>query len=84
MPGIGKRAAERLTVELRDKVGVVPEVPHPLSGGATVGGEVTEVPRRPRVPAAAAEKAVAAVLAENPDADAVERLRAGLSLLGKK
>ncbi|HNP57754.1 MAG TPA: Holliday junction branch migration protein RuvA [Gordonia sp. (in: high G+C Gram-positive bacteria)] len=85
VPGIGKRVAERLTVELRDKVGVVSGgAASSLSGGATVGGEVTEALVGLGFPAAAAEKAVAAVLAENPDADASAALRAGLSLLGKK
>lgn len=85
VPGIGKRVAERLAVELRDKVGVVSGGgASPLSGGATVGGEVTEALVGLGFPAAAAEKAVSAVLAENPDADASAALRAGLSLLGKK
>lgn len=85
VPGIGKRVAERLVVELRDKVGVVSGgAASPLPGGATVGGEVTEALVGLGFPAASAEKAVAAVLVENPGADASTALRASLALLGRK
>ncbi|NMO05066.1 Holliday junction branch migration protein RuvA [Gordonia sp. TBRC 11910] len=86
VPGIGKRVAERLVVELRDKVSAAPS-----SGPAgsvvapvgSVGDQVTEALVGLGFPLASAEKAVAAVLAETPDADSATALRAGLSMLGK-
>ena len=84
VPGIGKRVAERLCVELRDKVD------RPTADTAT--GSVPAVGIRDQVAealvglgftAAPAEKAVTAVLAENPDADASTVLRRSLAMLGK-
>ena len=84
MPGIGKRVAERLCVDLRDKVD------RPTADTAT--GSVPAVGIRDQVAealvglgftAAPAEKAVTAVLAENPDADASTVLRRSLAMLGK-
>ena len=84
VPGIGKRVAERLVVELRDKVSVVADgSASPHLGGTTVGGEVAEALIGLGFTPAVAEKAVVAVLAENPDADAARALRASLTLLGK-
>ncbi|WP_020107478.1 Holliday junction branch migration protein RuvA [Nocardia sp. 348MFTsu5.1] len=85
VPGIGKRVAERLVVELRDKV----DRPHTESGGAagvsgfTIRDQVTEALVGLGFAEAQAEKAVIAVLAENPDADSATVLRAGLASLGK-
>ncbi|GED97868.1 Holliday junction branch migration protein RuvA [Gordonia crocea] len=84
VPGIGKRVAERLVVELRDKVGPVAGGGAAAAVGGGVGADVTEALVGLGFPAAAAEKAVAAVVAENPDADSAAVLRAGLALLGKK
>lgn len=86
VPGIGKRVAERLVVELRDKVD------RPTASGAvTTGGggtgsvrdQVAEALVGLGFTAAPAEKAVTAVLAETPDADASTALRKSLALLGK-
>lgn len=86
VPGIGKRVAERLVVELRDKVSAAPS--SGLAGSVvapvgSVGDQVTEALVGLGFPLASAEKAVAAVLAETPDADSATALRAGLSMLGK-
>lgn len=85
VPGIGKRVAERLVVELRDKV----ERPAATSGavtsgrgGAGVAGQVTEALIGLGFTPAPAEKAVATALAEAPDADASTALRRSLTLLG--
>ncbi|WP_137808770.1 MULTISPECIES: Holliday junction branch migration protein RuvA [unclassified Gordonia (in: high G+C Gram-positive bacteria)] len=84
VPGIGKRVAERLCVELRDKVD---RPTGEASTGVTVVGGIREQVAEALVglgfTAGPAEKAVTTVLAENPDADASTALRHSLSLLGK-
>lgn len=87
VPGIGKRVAERLIVELRDKV----DLPHDEAGAPGAGlvaamsvrDQVVEALAGLGFPVPAAEKAVAAVVADEPDADSARVLRAGLALLGK-
>jgi Holliday junction DNA helicase RuvA len=85
VPGIGKRGAERLVLELRDKIG--PVVP--------VGGMVAAVGHAVRSPvvealvglgfaAKQAEEATDKVLAEDPEATTSSALRAALSILGRK
>ncbi|GAC53292.1 Holliday junction branch migration protein RuvA [Gordonia amicalis] len=84
VPGIGKRVAERLCVELRDKVD---RPAGDTSAGTVVAGGIHEQVAEALVglgfTAGPAEKAVTAVLAENPDADASTALRRSLALLGK-
>ncbi|MFT4043484.1 MAG: Holliday junction branch migration protein RuvA [Gordonia sp. (in: high G+C Gram-positive bacteria)] len=85
VPGIGKRVAERLVVELRDKVDR-PAAEGALDGVVAAGGiraQVTEALVGLGFTAAPVEKVVAAVLADTPDADASAVLRASLALLGK-
>lgn len=86
VPGIGKRVAERLVVELRDKVDL-PSSDGVMGAGAIAVGsirdQVTEALVGLGFTAAPAEKAVAVVLAEVPDADASTALRKALALLGK-
>jgi Holliday junction DNA helicase RuvA len=85
VPGIGKRGAERLVLELRDKIGPV------TPGGGLVGGGGHAV-RTPVVEALVglgfaakqAEEATDKVLAAEPDATTQSALRAALSILGKK
>lgn len=86
VPGIGKRVAERLVVELRDKVAAAPSaagVPGTALAAGSVADQVTEALVGLGFAQPSAEKAVAAVFAETPDADSAQALRAGLSLLGK-
>lgn len=84
VPGIGKRVAERLIVELRDKAGPVDVAATPgLPAGAKVGEQVAEALVGLGFTASAAEKTVAVILAEQPDADASTLLRHALSSLGK-
>ncbi len=89
IPGVGRKSAERLVVELRDKVtapspaavaGEAPRAPAPVLGPrdqvveALVGLGFTARP---------AEQAVDAVLAATPDVDAAGLLRTALSSLGR-
>ncbi|MCG7611488.1 MULTISPECIES: Holliday junction branch migration protein RuvA [Mycobacterium] len=84
VPGIGKRGAERMVLELRDKIG-------PVTPGA-VGGAVGHAVRAPVVEALVglgfaakqAEEATDKVLANDPEATTASALRAALSMLGKK
>ena len=84
VPGIGKRGAERMVLELRDKIGAVP--------GA--GGSAAAIGHAVRMPVVEAlvglgfavkqaEEATDKVLAADPDANTQSALRAALSLLGK-
>lgn len=80
VPGIGRRGAERLVLELRDKAGAAP--------GARVNGQAVRAPVVDALVglgfgAKQAEEATAAVLAGDPDADTAAALRSALALLGK-
>jgi holliday junction DNA helicase RuvA len=85
VPGIGKRSAERMVLELRDKVaglhaagaGAVP------AGGRAVRGPVVEALVGLGFAVKQAEEACDRVLNRDPDADTSSALRAALSLLGK-
>ncbi len=87
VPGIGRKGAERLILELRDKVGVLtPGEPGPAPrGGGAVRTQVTEALVGLGFAARQAEQAVEAVLA---DADPIpahtsELLRSALTRLGR-
>ncbi|MYR05747.1 Holliday junction branch migration protein RuvA [Gordonia sp. SID5947] len=86
VPGIGKRVAERLVVELRDKVeapAVGDGVASTTAIGGTVRDQVSEALLGLGFTAAPADRALTAVLAEAPDVDASTLLRKSLALLGK-
>lgn len=84
VPGIGKRGAERMVLELRDKIGAAPS-----SGGAAaatgngVRGPVVEALVGLGFPQKQAEEACDRVLAADPDVSTSTALRAALSMLGK-
>lgn len=85
VPGIGKRGAERIVLELRDKIGPV------TAGGGVVPatGHAVRVPVVEALvglgfPVKQAEEACDKVLADDPDATTSSALRAALSMLGKK
>ena len=85
VPGIGKRGAERLVLELRDKIGATA----PTSGSVAVGGHAVRGPVVEALvglgfAAKQAEEACDTVLAGDPDASTSAALRAALNLLGKK
>lgn len=88
VPGIGKRGAERMVVELRDKVAAVPTssgVPGapPEQALGSVRDQVVEALVGLGFAAKQAEQATDSVLAADPDANTSVALRASLASLGK-
>lgn len=86
VPGIGKRVAERLVVELRDKVTVTAEPGGPLTtlaGSGPVREQIVDALVGLGFAAKAAEQSTDTVLAQTPDAPTATALRAALALLGK-
>lgn len=85
VPGIGKRGAERLVLELRDKIGALLGGSGPgVAGGHGVRGPVVEALVGLGFVAKQAEDACDKVLADDFDATTASALRAALSMLGKK
>ena len=85
VPGIGRKGAERLVIELRDKVGLLPGAASPVDGAnGTVRTAVVEALLGLGFPAKQAEQTVDAVLAENGVSDTAGVLRKALTTLGRK
>jgi holliday junction DNA helicase RuvA len=85
VPGIGKRSAERLVLELRDKVGPVgPAIGLPAQNGHAVRGPVAEALVGLGFAVKQAEDTTDKVLANDPEANTSSALRAALSMLGSK
>jgi holliday junction DNA helicase RuvA len=86
VPGIGRKGAERLTLELRDKVtalGGTGDVPVVTAPGA-LRAEVVEALAGLGFPAKQAEQAVDKVLADGDGHTTAGVLRAALATLGRK
>ena len=83
VPGIGRKGAERLIIELRDKVGALPAAATPTLNGH-VRGSVVEALVGLGFPAKQAEQAVDGVLAGNGHGDQATVLRKALATLGSK
>jgi Holliday junction DNA helicase RuvA len=84
VPGIGKRGAERMVLELRDKIGPVgTSAVVTLVNGHAVRGPVIEALVGLGFAAKQAEEATDKVLANEPEATTSTALRSALSLLGK-
>jgi len=81
VPGIGKRGAERMVLELRDKMGAPPGA---QVNGHAVRGPVVEALVGLGFAVKLAEEATDKVLANEPEVSTSNALRAALSLLGKK
>jgi holliday junction DNA helicase RuvA len=85
VPGIGKRGAERLVLELRDKIGPTGTSAAAKSvNGHAVRGPVVEALVGLGFAAKQAEEAIDKVMANEPEATTSSALRAALSMLGKK
>lgn len=84
VPGIGKRGAERLVLELRDKIGAVAGSSGTVAAtGHAIRTPVVEALVGLGFPVKQAEDACDKVLAGDPSATTSSALRAALSLLGK-
>ncbi|WIM69869.1 Holliday junction branch migration protein RuvA [Corynebacterium suedekumii] len=89
IPGVGKRMAERLVLELRDKVAaytpaeVPTTTPLPIAA-AGVADQVTEALMGLGFTDRVAVPVVEGVLTDNPELDTAAALRAALSQLGRK
>jgi holliday junction DNA helicase RuvA len=83
VPGIGKRGAERMVLELRDKIGTVATAAGAVSlNGHSVRGPVMEALVGLGFAVKQAEEATDKVLANEPEATQSSALRAALSMLG--
>lgn len=87
IPGVGRKSAERLVVELRDKVVVAPAAARAPTAPATATGghrdQVVEALVGLGFTQKPAEQAVDAVLAEQADAPPAVLLRTALASLGR-
>jgi Holliday junction DNA helicase RuvA len=83
VPGIGKRSAERLVLELRDKIGPVLPSTGAAVNGHSVRGPVVEALVGLGFAVKQAEEATDKVLAADYEATTSTALRSALSLLGK-
>ncbi len=83
VPGIGKRSAERLVLELRDKIGPVLPSTGAAVNGHSVRSPVVEALVGLGFAAKQAEEATDKVLAADEEATTSTALRSALSLLGK-
>lgn len=83
VPGIGKRGAERLVLELRDKIGPVATSDGAVFAAHGVRAPVIEALIGLGFAAKQAEETTDKVLADAPDATTSEVLRTALSRLGK-
>jgi len=79
VPGIGRRGAERMVLELRDRAGAAPSA---TVNGHSVRGPVVEALVGLGFAVKQAEQATATVLAGDPDVGTAAALRAALALLG--
>lgn len=87
VPGIGPKVAQRMVLELKDKVVAVPataSAPTLPAAGGSRRDEVVEALVGLGFTPRPAEEAVAAAAVENADADAATLLRSALTRLGRR
>lgn len=85
VPGVGKRSAERMIVELRDKVAAVPVPAGPglAAAPAPARDQLVEALTGLGFSAKQAEQATESVLSADPGLDTASALRAALRTLGR-
>lgn len=88
VPGVGKRTADRMVLELKDKIGPVPgdagATDEPGGAAVPAATEVAEALEGLGFSAAEAEKTATAVLASDPALGPADALRLALKSLGKR
>lgn len=84
VPGIGPKLAERMALELRDKVDAPVAAPAPAAAGSPRRAQVVEALVGLGFPVKPAEHAVDQALAAQADADASVLLRTALGGLGRR
>ena len=84
VPGIGRKGAERLIIELRDKAGPLPTADGVVDGAPQVREQVVEALLGLGFPVKQAEAAVDAVIAEDSAQTTPTVLRRSLAALGRK
>ncbi|MET1072769.1 MAG: Holliday junction branch migration protein RuvA [Umezawaea sp.] len=84
VPGIGRKGAERLIIELRDKAGPLPGADGVAEGAPLVRDQVVEALLGLGFPAKQAESTVDAVIAEDSAQTTPTVLRRSLAALGRK
>jgi Holliday junction DNA helicase RuvA len=84
VPGIGRKGAERLIIELRDKAGPLPTADGVADGASQVREQVVEALLGLGFPVKQAETTVDAVIAEDSAQTTPTVLRRSLAALGRK
>jgi len=84
VPGIGRKGAERLIIELRDKAGPLPTADGVADGAPQVREQVVEALLGLGFPVKQAETTVDAVIAEDSSQTTPTVLRRSLAALGRK
>lgn len=84
VPGIGRKGAERLIIELRDKAGPLPSADGVADGAPQVREQVVEALLGLGFPVKQAEAAVDSVIAEDSSQTTPTVLRRSLAALGRK
>ncbi len=82
IPGIGKKTAERMVVELRDKLSKLTFEP-PAGGAPPADGDLIQALVSLGYRRAAAERAVSQSMRESPEAEFADLLRASLKRLSR-
>lgn len=83
VPGIGKKTAERMVVDLKDKVQDLSPAAGPARPAASAGGDLVLALINLGYKRSAAEGVVSQVVRESPEAAFPEQLRASLKLLSR-
>lgn len=84
VPGIGRKGAERLIIELRDKAGPLPSADGVVDGASQVRDQVVEALLGLGFPLKQAETTVDAVISEDSAQTTPTVLRRSLAALGRK